>query len=427
MRVLLLLDHYQEDETGMLVYRFCQRWAPMRRLSLFAAAFAPHGPLAERFRALGIGTQSLPFDGFRHIGQLRAAGQQLLHTADRPDIIQSHCQWPDIAARLFHGNAPNVPLITSVHFFEERPRGEWLPGFMTGLADRALRKGCSAIVPHTSAIRRRLEASGIDSKKLRNIPMGIDAVQTFPLSEASRLKFRALLGVEPTAPLLVYTGRDNDHLQSDVVRLLHAFAILHEDRPDARLFLVGENLRQPLFEKCVSERKLQECVRFIGDITEALPKLYSTADVVLRSTSPATFAFGVAEAQASGTPAIAFVKEDARDFRPDRETGQLYPVDDDDLLSRAILLPHAKSQGDPGPLVAALRELLENEEGRRALGQSAREFILQHHELAETAKSYVELWSELAPEAVWKETGSIPVEEIAEFRKASAGAGWHEG
>ncbi|MEO8376094.1 MAG: hypothetical protein ABI579_00350, partial [Candidatus Sumerlaeota bacterium] len=114
MRVLLLLDNYDITPFSQAVLQHCERWKPMRQVNISCVAFGPPGPLEERLRKVGIGTQSVPSRTFSEVTKLKKEGEKFLYRKDRPDLLLAFCRWPAMQARFFHGGNPYVPLILSI-------------------------------------------------------------------------------------------------------------------------------------------------------------------------------------------------------------------------------------------------------------------------------------------------------------------------
>ncbi|CAN5508548.1 N/A [soil metagenome] len=413
MRILLLLDSYEENEAGAIALRLCERWAPLREITLSSLAFGPDGPLSERLRTLGVGARRFPWRGLQDAMRVREYGKKMLYRPDRPDVIHSHCRWPELAARFFHFGNPNVPLLITVNYVPPKHRLVSVPA---RIAERMTRRWPSVFAASSRHIKNEMQRRGVNLEHLRLISMGVDAIQTFPLAESSRKKYRSLLAVDEAARVIVYTSDPDSSHAGDFPLVLRAMKRVLESHPSARLFAVGEFFANDATTNAVKQAGLEGKVRLIGRLSDTLNKVYSTADVVVRSVTPGAFPLGAAEALASGTPVIAMVDDCCGEFVREG-AGGLRVADESAVLAHAELVPNSRVNQSETALADALLNLLGDNEARINLGSAAREAVLEKFEISATAEAYIKLWKELAPDASWKSTGSSTDPAIAAVGK----------
>jgi len=418
MRVLLLLDTYADDEAGMMVFRLCQRWAPMREMVLQTMAVGEGGPLMEELRAMGISSQVVPASGPRALPRFMDAARRLIARGDRPDVVQAHGAWPQFPARLLHAKFPHVPLVSVVSSF---PRPRRTPGNVAlGLIDRLSRRYAGAVVPVSAEMEKRVLAAAVPAAQVHRISLGVDAVQTFPLSPTNRLRYRTLLGVEPGTPLAVYTeaaeGGEAPHLEE----FLAVAERVKAQRPEVRFFIIGAHFQTPRAQALIAARGLAAEVRAVGPLSAVMAKVYSTADVVVRRTQPHVFPFAVAEAMATATPVLALVDASWLPLAEDARTGGFTLARPDDFLSRAVLAPYPSQAPAAERAATVLLRLLGDPALREHLGQQAREHLQDSHELNATAHAFVSLWRRLAPDADFRTTDSFRIEDLEEIKKDAA-------
>lgn len=404
MRVHFLLDNFLDDDaTGAVFFRLCQRWIPHRELTLAAIAFGEDGPLKERLESLGVSTMLLPWKGLRHFRDIREAGKRVLYSADRPDVLVSLCRWPDLPARFFHYGHRDVPLIASLHEMDFCKPGATPEPFLRRTVERFTRKRVTAYICTCARQEVELARRGIPKDKLFFIPMGVDGLQCFPIAESNKERFRSLLGVESSAPLLIATGRFAKGQGHE--DLLRAMPQVVRRYPEVRLFLIGDGPLRSRFEHMTQELGVAEQVRLIGHLSAVTAKLFSTADIVIHTIQNEPFSLTIAEAQASGTPVVAYRSGGNEELVRHGRTGLLVPPGSSTDLADTILT------------------LLDDADLRTAMGEAAREAMLEHHEIGESADRYVRLWRQLAPNALWKTTTSVHIEDLEEFKREAAGEG----
>lgn len=400
MRVLLLFDTYEDHRTGAIVRRLCQRWAPMREISLTALAFGHDGPLLKHLRAVGVGAQTLPEERRGRPRAIRDWGRRTLFRNDRPDVIHSFCAWPDLAARQFHSARPDVPLVTTVHDLPTACDGI-VGRLLCQVRERMSRRGLQRIIVASRAAEQRLLSAGLPARNVRHLHTGVDAVQTYPLSSASRARYRALMGVDEQAPLIVCAAPLEE--REGVFDLVDAMPAVIERVPSARLFLIGDGDRRADVQARIDAKGVATNVRIVGSLSEILARVFSAANLVVVPTREDRYAIEIIEAQATAKAVVATRHPTTEEMLVDGQTGILVPP------------------GDPGVLGAALANLLQDQSRREEIGQNARSFVLERFELGATADGYTELWRDLAPDAEWKGTDSIPLEDLEEIKRESTG------
>jgi len=401
MRVLLLLDSFREDVPGLHLYRLCLRWSPMRELQLSVAAFGEDGPLSERLREMGIGTTLIPADASRSPRRLREAAERFLSRSDRADLLQAHGTFPNLAARWFQGGRANIPLVSVIYDTCDFASIPILRRTWQALCERRTRRRVAAFVAVSAATRASLAPRGLDPARMRVIPTGVDAVGLFPLSEKNKQRYRLLLGIEADIPAIVSASDFTEG--SGVLDLLDAMAQVHRRVPAARLFIVGEGPLREHAGEIVAARGLAESVRFIGHVSEVMPKLFSTADVVVHPSRANRCTLTVPDALATGAAVVATATGNVPEVAIDGKT--------------ALLVPPA----DPAAMAAAILRLVENADLRRNIAEAARDSARGSHEIGAIAEAYIDLWRDLAPDAEWRGTDTVPIEDMEDFKRESTG------
>lgn len=135
--------------------------------------------------------------------------------------------------------------------------------------------------------------------------------------------------------------------------LLHAFARVAAQRPEALLLLIGDGPLRPELTALADRLGVAEKVRFAGsrsDVSRILPLL----DVFVLSSWTEAFPMALLEAMAAGRPAVCTSVGGVPEIVNDGVTGHLVP------------------SGDPAPLAARLSELVAAPGRRNAMGTAAR-------------------------------------------------------
>ena len=253
-----------------------------------------------------------------------------------------------------------------VHLHSPYPLGE--------VANWLFRRARATVITHHSDIVRQRVILRVYGPLLRRILRAADVViatsprylETSPWLRSLRGRCVVVpLGIDlsrfprPTypprgdeRPLLLFVGRLRYYKGVDV--LLRALPAI----PEARLMVVGEGPMRAPWERLAAELALGDRVRFIGEVSEAaLLRCYRAADLfVLPATSRAE-AFGTVllEAMAAGLPVIS----------TELGTGTSW-VNVDGVTGRVV------PAGDPAALASAIKQLLDEPEALRRMGQAAR-------------------------------------------------------
>ncbi|WP_225832276.1 glycosyltransferase [Streptomyces sp. NK08204] len=161
------------------------------------------------YRALtagGVGVTSLGRSAGLVDGAVAASvfsGPELAETARAmagADVILSLKEQP--LALLNQGGLPRRPVVVGLHRSDPENQGPALDELRAGIAEGKV----AAAVCCAESTRRAYEAAGIPGEVLHVIPNGVDLLRYRP-DAAARLGFRSSLGIEPSAPVVVFAAR----------------------------------------------------------------------------------------------------------------------------------------------------------------------------------------------------------------------------
>ncbi|MEM9015027.1 MAG: glycosyltransferase, partial [Pseudomonadota bacterium] len=257
----------------------------------------------------------------------------------KPDLIE--CQdaynlpWTTLFYRKKH---PNTALVAGYHtdfpnvYVEKylRPRfGEWSARFMKWLSYRYasnLYGRFDAFYTLTQIAAEHFGALGVQDPHI--LTMGAD---TNLFGKAVRDEaMRTSLGVDPSAPLLIYAGRIDKEKRARVV--VDAFKKLPSNW-GAALVMLGEGKeKDALAAECAGLN-----AHFPGyvDDRESLAKYLASSDIYVSAMEDETFGISVIEAQAAGLPVVG-VRAGAMTDRVPPTLGRLGPRGDADAMAANI-------------------------------------------------------------------------------------------
>jgi len=231
---------------------------------------------------------------------------------DPPDVIVVHQALPGLAILHRSGKAPLAYVCLSLAHeeFEARnspPASKWgrlwyhCQSRARQWTERAVMRRARRIIVLSDFIRKSVEACHrVESGRIRIIPGGADVGRFYPVPD--RKLVRAALGLREEE-FILFTVR-NLEPRMGLQALIQAMAHARGTIPNLRLLIGGSGLLQPMLEAQVKTLGLEDCVRLLGFVPEALlPDYYRAADLfVLPTTHLEGFGLVTIEALASGTP-----------------------------------------------------------------------------------------------------------------------------
>jgi glycosyltransferase involved in cell wall biosynthesis len=179
-------------------------------------------------------------------------------------------------------------------------------------------------------------------------------------------------------PTVIYLGRLKRAKRPDLV--IKAFKIVKEKISNAKLWIVGDGyLRKDL------EKVAPDGVKFFGHVSEEEKiKLLSKAWVMVNPSIREGWGINVIEANACGTPAVAYDIQGLRDSIINEETGLL-----------------VKENGNVEKLAGAIIRILEDEMLRKTLSANALEYS-KNFSWDKAAQEFEKILKETATSEVFK-------------------------
>jgi glycosyltransferase involved in cell wall biosynthesis len=255
-----------------------------------------------------------------------------------PDLVHTHMVHADVYGSVA-AHALRRPFVSTRHNDDRYLLGPFRH------VDRTFMHGVGRIVAISDAVRRFHVAAGLPPEKLVTIHYGLDEPPRVP-SETSP----AEVGVRPGAPLIVAVGRLIE--QKDHTTLLRAFARVHEQRPDARLAILGWGRLEDELRAQVSALGLDGAALLLGRVE---PRAWlERADVFAHTSRWEGFGIVLLEAMLAGLPVVATRVSAIPEIVQDGRTGIL------------------TEPGDHETIAAALTSLLDDPHRRAELGAAGR-------------------------------------------------------
>ncbi|RUQ37518.1 MAG: glycosyltransferase family 1 protein [Candidatus Competibacteraceae bacterium] len=269
----------------------------------------------------------------------------------RPDLLHIVTEGPLGYSALRAARKLAIPVSTSFHTnfhgYSRHYHLGWLATPIMAYLRHFHNQGVQTLVP-TAELADQLQSIGF--LRTQVLARGVDTGLFSPQRRDPAL--REAWGVAPDAPAVLYVGRLAAEKNLDLA--ITAFQAMRQQRPNARLVLVGDGpltprlrARHPEFVYCGMRQG------------EDLATHYASADLFLFPSLTETFGNVILEAMASGLAIAAFDYAAAREHVATGRSGALAPFD------------------DAAQFVDAAAALVRDLDALRRMGQQARQTMLQ--------------------------------------------------
>ncbi|MCG7528986.1 glycosyltransferase [Streptomyces sp. OfavH-34-F] len=295
----------------------------------------------------------------------------------RPDVVHAHF-WMSGMAALIGAREAAVPVVQTYHALgtvKKRHQGgdDTSPPERIGTETRIGREAHRIIATCADELNE-LTAMGVPRSRISVVPCGVDTAHFAPVPPAAR---------PPGSPhRLLAVGRLVPRKGFD--RAVMALA----DIPDAELLIAGGPDAPLLFadpeaerlRKIAAEYGVADRVRLLGCVPQDLmPRLMSSADLLLSLPRYEPFGIVPIEAMACGTPVVATAVGGQLDTVVDGVTGVLVPPTDE----------------DGHDLAATVRGLLDDPARRARYGAAGRTHALARFTWDEVTDGVCRVYAEL--------------------------------
>lgn len=376
MKVLFLLNAYEEDGPGLLLFSIIQEMQRASILECYTVALSRGGPLQERFQTLGVPATVIGMRSIydiaalcRLIRYLKRERFKLLHTnLIRADIIGR------MAARL-----AGIPIIVTtehgIHTWDVRGR---TVKRLVRLLYRLTARFTDRIIAVSDFVDQDLRRNGIAGAKIKRIYNGIDADRYHPLPQEQRRELHPYLADWQVQSLVGIVG--NMVALKGHAWCVQAIPAIIAQHPDTLFVFAGAGPLRQEIEQMVRSLGVEKHVRFTGHLSALLPRLIRSLDVLIQPSLVESFGLTVVEAQACGVPVVATRVGGLPEIVTDGETGFLVPPE------------------DPAALAEKVNILLSDPTLAQTMGGKGREKVLAQFQIQQTASAYEEMYRQLAQE-----------------------------
>jgi len=280
----------------------------------------------------------------------------------RPFLLEIRDLWPEFAIGM--GVLRNPILI-------------WL----SHLLERFLYAQATHILVNSPAYRDYLVQKGVSPDKITLIPNGVDTSMFDPSARGNGL--RSSLG-GASKFLVTYAGALG--LANDIQTVLRAAALLQNDT-NIHFLLLGDGKERQKLENMANEFGLNN-VTFAGAIPKSrVPEALAASDacIAILQDIPmfrTTYPNKVFDYMAAGRPTILVIDGVIRKVIEAAGGGIYVPPGNDRALAEAV------------------RELSRDQEKARAIGQAARDYVVEHFDRRKHADQFIKLIENVVPHAI---------------------------
>ena len=223
-------------------------------------------------------------------------------------------------------------------------------------------KRADALVAISPAVRGELVAGGYDPTRVFDLPNGVPVPET-PWQPRG----------DPDSLRAAFVGRLAPEKGLDA--LVDAWPVVLEQRPEARLTLIGEGPERPRLAGRIARLGLGRSIDLPG-VSPDPSSLLRESDLFVLPSREEGMSIALLEAMALGIPSVASAIPGNLALMTEGVHGRLAPPDDPPSLARVIL----EHRADPDA---------------SAMAQAARRRVVEHYSIAAVARRHLELFARL--------------------------------
>jgi glycosyltransferase involved in cell wall biosynthesis len=373
MKILFLLNAYQDDGPGRLIYAVVKRLSREKDITCWTAALRRSGPLKERFEGLAVPTKVIKM---KHIYQ-RKRFQELVDfiRGGEFNIVHTNIIRTDIIGR-YAARKAGVPIILST----EHGIHTWgVKGPLVGSITKHLylktTRFTDRIIAVSNFVKESLLKAGVPEKKIATIHNGVDLEKFSPSTDDERNEFVRYFSDEPVNH--VVGGVGNLVTLKGHSYFIRAIPQILKTHPGCLFVFVGEGPLDKKLRAEVDRLGLSDKVRFLGRLSTITGKVISSMEVLVQPSLTESFGLAVAEGLACGVPVVASRVGGLPELVKDGQHGFLVEPKSPEAIAERVLW------------------LLDNKEEAEKMGQQGREFVSEHFDINTTVQKYLDLYRDL--------------------------------
>lgn len=287
------------------------------------------GACVGRLREAGVNVISLGLTGKCQLRRAMALRQVLRDV--RPDILHCHMFHANVLGRWVGSRAGLRNIISTVHVAERR----WRP-WRFWLERKTDPMGAVTVCVSKAALEFHSRKTGVSRERLLVIHDGVDT-EKFAQPARPRGEVKAELGIGPDTKVVGSVGRLDR--QKGYRYLVHAFADILQEIPDAHLVIAGDGPERTMLEALAGRSGHAGRVHLLG-LRSDVPDLLHAFDLFVMPSIYEGFGLALVEAMAAGVPVVASAVDSLPEVlgadEPDGPVGLLVPPADPAALADAV-------------------------------------------------------------------------------------------
>lgn len=243
------------------------------------------------------------------------------------DIIHGHSGGPISLLGLEVARRKKIPYIFTYHtlwssYMHYFFKGKILTPKMVEQASKIFANMTSAIIAPSQSMKEKLISYGV-TKPIDVIPNGIDT----SLFQGKKMDFlREKYAISHDKHILLCVGRLGKEKSIDFV--IKAFAVVHRQKPDTVLILIGEGSDSDVLNKLCNKLEIKDSVIFAGNLSyQQTIDAYKSSDLFIFASKTETQGLVVVEALAAGLPVVTVNVSPFKEILTDGESAILRPFD----------------------------------------------------------------------------------------------------
>jgi glycosyltransferase involved in cell wall biosynthesis len=211
---------------------------------------------------------------------------------------------------------------------------------LTKFLEKRVYAGADLVLPNTPQYLKYVSSLGVPASKIRLLPYPVDMTLFRPGVDPSEV--RQKWGLDGTEPVIVFIGTLFEF--SGLDGFLHQFPAILQEKPRARLLIVGDGPQRDKLEQIITELGLKDRVIITGfQPYQTMPQYINLATVcintflVTRATMD-TFPSKIVQYAACGKPTVATPLRGITSLLPGEPQGVVYADDVAGIAQEVISL-----------------------------------------------------------------------------------------
>jgi glycosyltransferase involved in cell wall biosynthesis len=294
------------------------------------------------------------------------------------DVLHAHMPKAHTLAALA-GLIAQKPVVSSVH-------GMHFSSYELGVT----RLTGSHLITNCMEAYGQVIALGIPYQKVSLIHNGVNTGVFTP--EGDKQALRTKIGLTADTLLVGYSGRVGYEKGPDTfIRIAH---FIHQAMPNVHFAIAGQGDMMEDVKAMCNQSELNDYVHFLGWV-DNMPAFYRSLDLLIYPSRSDGSSLALLEAMACGCPAVAMDVGGIRDVVRNRQTGLLAsPVRWEDAAVMA-------------------KDLLENNDRRKAMGTAAQQIAAREFKLADKMRETANVLKTVAAGRTMKNnSGKIDIDRL---------------